>query len=259
MCLPMTILLILACTIDLPTKPLPDRPRDDSAPESQPPDDSAPPDRCPAGMVAVDDRFCIDITEAAVQQRQGDAWVDASPYLTIDGREVRAVTALGAIPQGYISGDEAATACENAGKRLCTSEEWLAACQGPGGNTWPYGDSYRDGACNDDYAGSHPVVDYFGTADGVWDSAHMNHPGINQQAGTLAASGAFAVCISDWGAVDMHGNLHEWVADADGTFRGGFYADAEINGAGCLYATTAHTSTYHDYSTGFRCCQDVQQ
>ena len=29
--------------------------------------------------------------------------------------------------------------------------------------------------------GGHPVVDYFGTADGVWDGVHMNDPGINQQ------------------------------------------------------------------------------
>ena len=56
---------------------------------------------------------------------------------------------------------------------------------------------------------------------------------------------------------DLHGNLHEWVVDADGTFRGGFYVDVLINGPGCTYATTAHTSTYHDYSTGFRCCRDA--
>ena len=39
-----------------------------------------------------------------------------------------------------------------------------------------------------------------------------------------------------------------------GRFRGGFYGDAEINGPGCLYVTSAHDPTYHDYSTGFRCC-----
>ena len=36
----------------------------------------------------------------------------------------------------------------------------------------------------------------------------------------------------------------------------GFYADAKLNGPGCTYATTAHEFTYHDYSTGFRCCAD---
>jgi hypothetical protein len=50
------------------------------------------------------------------------------------------------------------------------------------------------------------------------------------------------------------GNLHEWTADPNGTFRGGFYADTAINGEGCLYATTAHNRSHWDYSTGFRCC-----
>ena len=55
---------------------------------------------------------------------------------------------------------------------------------------------------------------------------------------------------------DQHGNLHEWVDDPDGTFRGGFYVDTSLNGPGCLYATTAHDVAHWDYSTGFRCCGD---
>ena len=45
----------------------------------------------------------------------------------------------------------------------------------------------------------------------------------------------------------MVGNLHEWIEDPDGTFKGGFYVDAERNGPGCLYTTTAHAGTYRDY------------
>ncbi len=82
----------------------------------------------------------------------------------------------------------------------------------------------------------------------------MNDPGINKQPGTVARGGDHPACVSPHGALDMHGNLHEWVSDSSGVFRGGFYADAKINGAGCLYRTTAHASGYHDYSTGFRCC-----
>jgi len=47
-------------------------------------------------------------------------------------------------------------------------------------------------------------------------------------------------------------------ANGHGYFRGGFYGDAEINGAGCNYVTTAHAAVYHDYSTGFRCCRDAE-
>jgi formylglycine-generating enzyme required for sulfatase activity len=54
----------------------------------------------------------------------------------------------------------------------------------------------------------------------------------------------------------MVGNVHEWTADPKGTFRGGYYLDTHINGDGCDYRTVAHEPTYHDYSTGFRCCSD---
>lgn len=200
---------------------------------------------------------CVDAYEAALEEYIGGTWQPADPWETVDGRVVRAVPAAGIQPQGYISGDEAAAACAASGKRLCTSAEWLSACQGSPATTWPYGASYQPGACNDVYAGGHPVVDFFGTSVGIWDPVHMNDPGINQMAGTTTPGGSKAACVSAVGAWDMHGNLHEWVADASGTFRGGFYADAAINGAGCTYATTAHTRTYHDYSTGFRCCSDV--
>ncbi|MCK6505617.1 SUMF1/EgtB/PvdO family nonheme iron enzyme [Myxococcota bacterium] len=218
---------------------------------------------CPDGMVWVEDpllpagEVCIDAWEAALEEQVDGAWVAASPYEVVDGRAVRAVPAEGVVPQGYISGDEAEAACAAAGKRLCSSEEWLSACQGPEEWTWPYAASYVDWACNDHYPGSHPVIDYFGTTDGVWDMEHMNDPGINQQPDTVAAGGAYTACRSAWGAFDLHGNLHEWVADADGSFRGGFYADAEINGQGCTYVTTAHGRDYHDYSTGFRCCTEA--
>ena len=74
---------------------------------------------------------------------------------------------------------------------------------------------------------------------------------------TCWSRGPRTSCVSAWGVHDLHGNLHEWVDDADGTFRGGFFADASINGAGCTYRTGAHARGYHDYSTGFRCCADA--
>lgn len=229
----------------------------DAAQDSDPAMDSdASSGPCPAQMALVDDTFCIDVAEAALQSLVGTSWVDHSPYDALDGETVRAVSGLGRVPQAYVSGNEAAAACEASGKRLCTSAEWLSACRGPDEHVFPYGDTRIAGACNDTYPGSHPVVDLFGTNVGVWDPTHMNDPRINQQTGTVDKGGANAQCVSDWGVYDLHGNLHEWVADASGTFRGGFFADASINGAGCGYATTAHSRTYHDYSTGFRCCAD---
>jgi sulfatase modifying factor 1 len=234
-----------------------DTPDTDDTAEPDDTGDTGEPEPGPCGPDAVllDGRFCIDRFEARLEVHDGDGWVAHSPYHRPTGR-YRAVPANGTPPQGYLSGIEAEAACREAGKRPCTSEEWLRACRGPEGRVFPYGDTYAAGACNDRYAGGHPVVDYFGTSQGVWDPAHMNDPGINQQPGTVAAGGAFAACVTPDGVHDLHGNLHEWVADPGGTFRGGFYADARINGVGCTYTTTAHSRAYHDYSTGFRCCAD---
>ena len=150
----------------------------------------------------------------------------------------------------------AAAACHAAGKRLCTSREWLRACQGPAQTTFPYGPAYQALACNEGRA-VHPIEELFGDA-ADWSLAQMNDARINQLPHTLAATGSHPACVSAEGVYDLHGNLHEWVADHEGTFRGGFYVDATINGRGCAYRTTAHGRSYHDYSTGFRCCSDAQ-
>ena len=54
----------------------------------------------------------------------------------------------------------------------------------------------------------------------------------------------------------MVGNLHEWTADRNGTFRGGYYVEATANGRGCDYVTTRHDIIDWDYSIGFRCCAE---
>ena len=166
-----------------------------------------------------------------------------------------AATAPDVVPQGYISGDVAEAACVAAGKRLCTSEEWLQACQGAEGRTYPYGWGY-DPAAGNDTRSQHPVVELFG-ADADWSPEQMNDPRLNQLPDSLYAAGSLASCATPEGVFDLHGNLHEWVADAEGVFRGGFYVDAVLNGPGCTYRTTAHTRGYHDYSTGFRRCADI--
>lgn len=207
------------------------------------PDDSAA-GPCPADMVFTEG-VCIDRFEAFLE-----GW---SPYEVPDVA-APAANGPGEVPQGYVSAIVAADACALAGKRLCASDEWLAACRGAEERVYPYGDTYDPTACNDT-RDVHPVIELFGV-DASFDPVEMNDPRLNQLPDSLAASGAFADCVTPDGVGDLHGNLHEWVADADGTFRGGFYVDAVINGPGCTYTTTAHSPDYHDYSTGFRCCAD---
>ena len=88
----------------------------------------------------------------------------------------------------------------------------------------------------------------------LWRSA-MNSPLINQLPDSLLATGERAACTNGYGVYDMVGNLHEWTGEKSGAFRGGYYLDTHKNGEGCRYVTTAHNASYHDYSTGFRCCK----
>ena len=74
---------------------------------------------------------------------------------------------------------------------------------------------------------------------------------------TLTNTGEESDCTNDYGVYDMVGNLHEWVNDPAGTFFGGFFMDTFQNGQGCEYRTRGHGFGYHDYSTGFRCCDDA--
>ncbi len=217
---------------------------------------------CPTEMSLLPGGVCVDRWEGSlVLVTTEGKEQDWSPFVTVGPGvpPVKAVSRAGVFPQGYLTGVRAAEACENAGKRLCTSEEWQVACQGPERTTYPYGERREAHRCNDDGRGKHPLIDLterLGLApEQMWRDS-MEHPMINQLPNTLRKTGERSGCTNAYGVFDMVGNLHEWVDDAAGTFRGGFYMDTRINGEGCRYVTTAHNRRYHDYSTGFRCCMD---
>jgi formylglycine-generating enzyme len=216
------------------------------------PDEATGTGECPAGMAAVGS-FCIDRYEAMLVEVLGDGTLAPfSPYVNPGTKRVRALSVEGAVPQGYITQTQAAAACAEAGKRLCTDEEWLLACQGAEGRLYPHGGDAS--ACNT-VRECHPAVQYFETTDD-WIWSELGNPCLNQLPDGLALTGEYASCVSPEGVYDLVGNLHEWTADPEGTFRGGFYVDALLNGTGCLYRTTAHNVSHWDYSTGFRCCAD---
>lgn len=247
-------------------------PRDPSpSPDSAAPGDAGVGDAagpCPPEMAHIN-AFCIDRWEAHLVEVD-DAGVESphSPYALVGVSVVRAKSAPNVVPQGYISQVQAADACARAGKRLCDQTEFALACSGvpravalDGGPLYPYGGrTYEPGVCNEGKGSS--VARFFGSDPNAWTYANFNDPILNQWDGGLARTGSYAGCVSQHGVYDCVGNLHEWGADpADakghGRFRGGFYGDAELNGHGCLYVTSAHEPTYHDYSTGFRCCRDA--
>ena len=211
-------------------------------------------------MTSINGQFCIDRYEAVTQAKVNGRWRDQPHYESVQGKETRALSRPGRYPQAYISRNEAEAACKGSGKRLCTEQEWKTACKGKQPTLYPYGKTHTPGRCND--SGVSPLNHYYGTRNGPPVSAYgwgpMNDPKLNQLRGTLARTGSFSRCRNSWGLYDMVGNLHEWVDDPGGRFLGGYYLDTKINGEGCDYKTVAHNASYHDYSTGFRCCAELR-
>jgi hypothetical protein len=154
---------------------------------------AAPLSPCPPEMALVDAEvgFCIDIYEAP-------------------GR--------GQLPVTGVGHAEAVAACEGLGKRLCTAEEWEAACRGERRASYPWGNG--------------PSF------------AHCNLSG-----GKLAASGERAACRSASGAFDMSGNASEWVLS--GQARG---SSASDGGDGRCSRKQKPASARADL--GYRCCAD---
>lgn len=168
--------------------------------------------------------------------------------------EPKAQSIAGVIPAGYLTRGFSETACENAGKRLCTRDEWVMACRGQEDRLFPYGEIYREGVCNVHRA-NHPASLLHGDAS----RNHMDpRLGLTQDddGPLLRRTGATPECVSRWGAdaiYDMVGNLDEWIADPTGTFVGGFYSRATRNG--CEASIESHAPDYLDYSLGTRCCR----
>ncbi len=225
---------------------------------------------------------CVDRWEAHLVVRT-KVGTEPFPYFERPnaGKRYEAQSSPSVKPQGYISREESKAACSNAGKRLCSVSEWYQACSGTHRTTYPYGEKFTKGSCN--VARPHLLSRRFGNNPRAWRyDEHFNNPTLNQTEGWLANTGAFEACESDYGVHDMVGNLHEWV-DGEagaavakalglkpeirqalvphrrgrGVFMGGFYSTLSEHGEGCTFVTMAHEPTYHDYSTGFRCCKDL--
>lgn len=127
------------------------------------------------------------------------------------------------VPWGNVTFEDARNACLDAGKRLCTKDEWLAAC---GSEYFPYGSAFDTDAC----------------ATGLIESA---------------LTGSRSKCVSASGVFDMSGNLREWVEE--GVLMGGSYNSQTLD-LRCV-AFSKPSGEALDYTPtagdGFRCCQDI--
>lgn len=235
---------------------------------------------CPPEMVRVEES-CIDRYEAHLATSGRDGGFSRHPAHLRPTASERyfARSEAGVRPQAYMSRVEAAAACENSDKRLCSAKEWFRACRGSERTPYPYGRRFERGRCN--VGKAHLLSLFFGSNPLAWKyEEHFNNPKMSLEPGFLANTGEYSGCVSDLGVYDMVGNLQEWIADRSdrslaakvplmpgilrslgsrpgkGVFMGGFYSTTSEHGKGCAFLTAAHEVKYHDYSTGFRCCRD---
>ncbi len=210
-------------------------------------------------------RLMTEIREVWEKRRHeaGDAAARAMPLPELPAWQVeadfvaRAVSRPGVVPQGYLSMTVARSACEQAGKRLCTRDEWVTACRGERDAKFPYGAAFERSKCNV-YRYYHPAYVLHGNASTGHRDPRLNLLVERDVDPVLRLTGTTATCASAWGkesAYDMVGNLDEWVDDPRGVFVGGFYARATTSG--CEARVSSHAPSYFDYSTGTRCCRDA--
>ncbi|HNH46059.1 MAG TPA: thioredoxin domain-containing protein [Myxococcota bacterium] len=175
--------------------------------------------------------------------------VAAIPGLKIDSFEASfrgnaAASLAGVAPARGVSWYDARNACELAGKRLCTEQEWLSACTGElavdqdkdgiasndeiRGRRYGYGDQRKAGACADSR-----------NPDAVGELLTGNHP----------------LCSTPDGIYDLTGGVKEWVGLTPATagLKGGSYSSGES--ARCGYYRDDIAADVKDQATGFRCCE----
>jgi len=113
--------------------------------------DRDPDGTCPKEMGNVDGRFCTDRWEnVLVEVTDEGKDLSWSPTNAPDkSKRYRAISMPGVVPQAYVSGEQAALACKEAGKRLCEAAEWRLACAGSQGSVYPYGTRHIENRCND--------------------------------------------------------------------------------------------------------------
>lgn len=165
----------------------------------------------------------------------------------------KASSKVGQQPTTKVTWFDADSACRAVGKRLCTEAEWLTACSGAIprdengngdftddkllGTTYPYGDNYRGGVCNDQ-------VD---APKGASADAPPPLPSL--------PTGNRPECRSKAGVFDLTGNVREWVGTVAprAAFMGGaFYSRDE---AACISRVESVGPFHTHEALGFRCCR----
>jgi hypothetical protein len=201
------------------------------------------PDMIQVGSIGGRDPFCVDRYEASIASGSlGNASqpIDGDGSTTAQPASKRFVQ-----PATGVTWFQARAACGNAGKRLCTSDEWTTACRGADDLTYPYGDAYERNVCNGfDATRAAPV------------ETGAMIIGIDRPDGQVEARG----CVSADGAYDLSGNVWEWnetgyFDDSRRGLAGGGFRSNRI-GLRCVTQDNHAPPDELNDGFGFRCCKD---
>ena len=226
---------------------------------------------CPNGTVLVEGEYCPNVEQNCIRwaddfagNQQELRCLEFAPSRCLSRRRVpmrfcmdiyEAPNTRGTNPIVMVDWYQAQRACAAQGKRLCTSNEWEFACEGPNMNPYPYGLSRDSTACRID----HQTVRY--------DPQRLANPLTRddevRRVYEAVPSGSLERCVSWAGIHDMTGNVDEWVANSHSRnmdhppyhsgLKGGWWGPIR---ARCRPMTTIHSPTFVYYQISYRCCQN---
>jgi formylglycine-generating enzyme required for sulfatase activity len=163
----------------------------------------------------------------------------------------------GALPLHLVSWYDAAAACEGAGKRLCSADEFNFACEGEEMLPYTYGYERDASKCNIDKPYIKREKNPKRYAECMEDEickAEIARLDQREPAGSRPG------CVSPFGVHDMNGNVNEWVvrpfmrAPERSGLKSGWWGPIR---ARCRPMTTFHKESDYGYEVGFRCCKDA--
>jgi hypothetical protein len=222
---------------------------------------------CPAGMVLVDGIYCPYVGHRCTKYlyEERDVCAVYAPEVICEGRLEHRRYCMdryeypnleGVYPVVMVDFDEAKHACSVEGKRLCTTDEWELACEGPQMWPYPYGATRDPSICNIDKPHPEPELVLFSRPWAI--SAEVDR--LDQR----VRSGEMPRCVSPFGVHDMTGNVDEWAYNAKGKLdekpyqsglKGGYWGPIR---ARCRPMTSSHNRWFSFYQVGLRCCADAR-